>query len=115
MSSADSVFSKIIAGELPAEFLHRDEHCVVIKDIHPQAPVHFLVIPRKPLVSLQSATEEDQSLLGHMQLVAAKVAEQQGIGKAFRVIMNNGAGVGQTVFHLHMHVMGGYRMREQGM
>lgn len=108
-----SIFSKIIDGEIPAELLHEDEHCVAIHDLHPQAPVHFLVIPRKPLRSLQDAEHHDQALLGHMQLVAAQLAEQQGIGDGFRLVINNGAQVGQTVFHLHMHVLGGKTLNER--
>ena len=108
-----SIFSKIIDGETPAELLHEDEHCIAINDIHPQAPVHFLVIPRKPLRSLREAQEDDKALLGHMQWVAAQLAHQQGVGEAFRLVINNGAEVGQTVFHLHMHVLGGKTLHER--
>jgi histidine triad (HIT) family protein len=108
---ARTLFEKIIARELPATFVHEDEHCVVIKDIAPAAPVHLLVIPRKPMPRLCDATAEDQALLGHLMLVANKVAEQHGAKEAFRLVVNNGAGVGQSVFHLHLHVLAGRAMK----
>ena len=112
---ADSVFTKIINGEIPGDILFEDEQCIVINDIHPQAPVHMLVIPKKPLVSLADAAAEDQSLLGHLMLVAAQMAKQRGIGEGFRLVANNGRGAGQTVFHLHFHVLGRKTMTEQGL
>ena len=108
---AKTLFEKIIARELPATFVHEDEHCVVIKDIAPAAPLHLLVIPRKPMPRLCDATPEDQALLGHLLLVANKVAEQHGASEAFRLVINNGAGVGQSVFHLHLHVLAGRAMK----
>ena len=110
--TVQSIFSRIIAGEVPATLLHSDEHCIVINDLHPQAPVHYLVIPRKPLVSLQDAEVDDQSLLGHLLLVAAKMAREAGLGEGFRLVANNGKGAGQTVAHLHFHVLGGHRYTE---
>lgn len=110
-----SVFTRIIEGELPADFVWQDEHCIVIKDLHPQAPVHLLVIPKKPLVNLADAEENDQALLGHLMLVAAKVAKQAGIESGFRLIANNGKSAGQTVFHLHFHVLGGRQYSEVGL
>ena len=109
---AASVFSKIIAGELAADIIWQDEHCIVIHDIHPQAPVHLLVIPKKPLVSLADAQQNDQALLGHLLLIAADMARKQGIEDGFRLVANNGKAAGQTVFHLHFHVMGGRRYSE---
>ena len=103
---SDTVFGKILAGEIPAEFIHEDEHCVAIHDIHPQAPVHVLVIPRKPIESLRSASGDDAALLGHLLLTAARVAKQEGL-EDWRTVINSGAGAGQTVFHLHVHVIGG--------
>ena len=108
-----SVFARIIAGELPAERVYEDEHCLVIHDIHPQAPVHVLVIPRKAMTNLNDAAADDQQLLGHLMLVVPKVAAQLGIASGYRVIINNGANAGQTVFHLHLHVLGGSRYSEQ--
>jgi len=108
----DTVFSKIIAGDLPAPKIYEDERCIAIDDISPQAPVHSLVIPKKPIEMLSEAEPEDQALLGHLLLVAAKVAEQKGIGQGFRTIINTGKEGGQTVFHLHVHVLGGFSMSE---
>ena len=102
-----TIFQQVIDGEIPAQKIHEDEHCIVIHDIHPQAPVHVLVIPRKPLPRLADALEEDAPLLGHLLLVARKMAAQLGIADAFRVVINNGSAAGQTVFHLHLHVIGG--------
>lgn len=104
---AKTLFEKIIDRELPASFVYEDEHCIVIRDIQPRAPLHLLVIPRKPIVQLNLATAEDQSLLGHLMLVASKVATDAGYADAFRLVINNGAAAGQSVFHLHLHVIAG--------
>ncbi|MGI9283826.1 MAG: histidine triad nucleotide-binding protein [Pseudomonadales bacterium] len=104
---SDSIFSKIMAGDIPAEIIYQDEHCIAIHDIQPQAPVHVLVISRKVIPRLVEAEAEDQALLGHLLLAVGKVAQQLGISDAFRTVINNGAGAGQTVFHLHIHVLGG--------
>ena len=101
-----SIFSKIISREIPSEILFEDDHCIVIKDIQPQAPIHVLLIPKVEIPRLVDATTMHQELLGHMMLVAGNVATQLGIGDAFRLVINNGEGAGQTVFHLHMHIMG---------
>jgi histidine triad (HIT) family protein len=108
-----SIFARIIEGSLPAEKVFEDEHCIVINDIHPQAPVHVLVIPKKAMTNLNDATLADQTLLGHLMLVVPKVAAQLGMADGYRVIINNGAAAGQTVFHLHLHVLGGRRYSEQ--
>lgn len=102
-----TLFEKIIDREIPASFVHEDDLCVVIKDVNPTAPMHLLVIPRKPMPRLCDATPEDQALLGHLMLVANKVADDAGYGDAFRLVVNNGAASGQSVFHLHLHVVGG--------
>lgn len=102
-----TLFEKIIAREIPAQFVHEDDHCVAIRDINPTAPTHLLVIPRKPLACLSDGTVEDQALLGHLLLVCNRVAAAEGHGDAFRVAINNGAAVGQSVFHLHLHVIAG--------
>jgi len=112
---SDTIFSKIISGEIPSEFIYEDEHCVAIHDIHPQAPVHVLVIPRKPIRMLVDADPDDQALLGHLMLVASKVARDLGVGEGFRLVVNNGESVGMTIYHLHLHVMGGRTYAEQGM
>ena len=111
----ETLFSKIIKGEIPAEIIYEDEHCVAIKDIAPKAPVHLLVIPRKIIPRIIDAEAEDQALLGHLMLAAGKIAEQAGVGDAFRLIVNNGAGAGQTVFHLHVHILGGKGFSESSL
>lgn len=103
---ADTIFSKIIDGSIPADIIYEDERCLAFRDISPQAPVHFLVIPREPLAKLSDAGDEHRELLGHLLLVASKVAGEQGLTD-FRLNVNNGAGASQTVFHLHVHVLGG--------
>ena len=104
---SDTIFGKIISGEIPSDFLYEDEHCIAINDVNPQAPVHVLVIPKKGIPRLADAQAEDQALLGHLLLAAGRVAEQLGVADAFRLIINNGAGAGQTVFHLHLHLIAG--------
>lgn len=104
---AKTLFEKIIAREIPASIVYEDDQCVAFKDINPGAPVHVLLVPRKAIPRLCDATAEDQALLGHLMLTAGKVAEQLGCGDAFRLTVNNGAGAGQSVFHLHLHILGG--------
>jgi len=105
------LFCRIIDGEIPGEFVHQDEHCVVIKDINPQAPTHALVIPREHLQSLDDASQRDEALLGHLLRVAARVANEQGhADSGYRTVINTGAGAGQSVFHLHVHLLGGRPM-----
>lgn len=111
----ETLFSKIIKGEIPADIIYEDEHCIAIKDIAPKAPVHLLVIPRKIIPRVIDAEVEDQALLGHLMLAAGKIAEQAGVGDAFRLIINNGAGAGQTVFHLHVHILGGKSFSESSL
>lgn len=112
---APSIFTKIIQRELPADILFEDEHCIVINDIKPQAPVHLLVIPKKPIKSLLEVSAADAQLLGHLNVVAAQVAKQAGCIEGFRLIANNGEQSGQTVFHLHYHVLGHKRLTEHGL
>lgn len=102
-----TLFQKIIDKELPASIVYEDEHCVAFKDINPGAPTHVLLVPRKPIPKLSDATAADQPLLGHLLLAAGKVATQLGVGDAFRLAINNGAAAGQSVFHLHLHILGG--------
>lgn len=109
---SDTIFGKIIAGEIPSDFLYEDEHCIAINDVSPQAPVHVLVIPKRGIPRLVDAQAEDQALLGHLLLAAGKVAEQLGVAEAFRLIINNGSGAGQTVFHLHLHIIAGKTFAE---
>jgi histidine triad (HIT) family protein len=112
---SDTIFGKIISGEIPSDFIYEDEHCVAINDISPQAPVHVLVIPRRGIPRLVDSTLDDQALLGHLLLAAGKVAEQLGVADAFRLVINNGAGAGQTVFHLHLHILAGRELPEGSM
>ena len=109
---SDTIFGKIIRGEIPSEFLYEDEHCIAINDVNPQAPVHVLVIPKQGIPRLVDAELSDQQLLGHLLLAAGKVAEQLGVDEAFRLLINNGAGAGQTVFHLHLHILAGKTFAE---
>ena len=105
-----TLFGKIIRRELPAEIVYEDEWCLAFRDINPQAPTHVLLVPKKEIDKLSSATPEDQSLLGHMLLAAGKVARKLGVGDTFRIVVNNGAEAGQTVFHLHLHILGGRKL-----
>jgi len=103
----ETLFSKIIARQLPADIVYEDDLCLAFKDKFPTAPVHILVIPKKPIPRLCDCSEDDKTLLGHLNLVACQVAEEAGIGDKFRLVVNNGAQAGQSVFHLHYHVIGG--------
>ena len=102
-----TLFEKIIDREIPADFVYEDEVCVAFRDVNPQAPTHVLIVPRKPLDRVANAEEGDQAMLGHLMLVAGKVAEQLDCKEAFRLVINNGAEVGQSVFHLHVHLLAG--------
>jgi len=110
--SEETLFTKIINGDIPAERLYEDEHCICIKDINPQAPTHVLVIPRKPIPKLSDATDEDKFLLGHLMLCVGDIARKMGVEDAFRVCINNGEAAGQTVFHLHIHILAGKTFSE---
>lgn len=109
MSEESCLFCKIIAGEIPGELVHQDEQCVVIRDINPQAPMHVLVIPREHLESLDDASQKEEGLLGHLLRVGARVANDES-QDSYRTVINTGAGAGQSVFHLHVHVLGGRRL-----
>ena len=108
----DSIFLRIINRELPADILYEDDHCIAIRDIAPKAPVHLLIIPRRVIPRLCDATTEDRELLGQLMFAAGEVARQVGVEEAFRVIVNNGSGAGQTVFHLHLHLLAGKNFSE---
>jgi histidine triad (HIT) family protein len=107
---SDTIFGKIARGELRADVVHQDERCVAFRDIDPQAPTHLLVIPRKSIARLSQAEPGDEALLGHLLAVAARVAREAGLSD-FRLVVNDGAGAGQSVFHLHVHVLGGRPFR----
>ena len=106
-----TLFGKIIRREIPANIVYEDDLCLAFRDINPQAPTHVLLVPKKEIGMLSSATAEDQALLGHMMLAAGKVARQLGAGDTFRLVVNNGEQAGQSVFHLHLHILAGRRMR----
>jgi histidine triad (HIT) family protein len=105
-----TLFSRIIDGELPGDFVHSDDLCVVLRDIQPQAPTHLLVIPRKPLPGVQDAEAADLELLGHLLLTARRVADREGLGQGYRVVINAGEHGCQSVPHLHIHVLGGRKL-----
>ena len=102
-----TIFSRVIKREIPAKIVYEDDLCMAFHDVNPQAPTHVLVIPKKEIPRLVDAGPEDQALLGHLMLVANKVAQQLGVGDAFRLAVNNGADAGQSVFHLHLHILAG--------
>ena len=108
MAEDSCLFCKIIAGDVPGDLVHQDERCVVVRDINPQAPMHVLVVPREHLESLDDAAQSDEPLLGHLLRVGARVANEQGHGESgYRTVINTGAGAGQSVFHIHVHVLAG--------
>lgn len=113
--SEETLFTKIINGDIPADIVYEDEHCFAIKDIAPKAPTHLLVIPKKPIPRLVDASAEDKALLGHMMIIVGEIAKKAGVDEAFRVIINNGEGVGQTVFHLHLHILGNKKFSEDSL
>jgi histidine triad (HIT) family protein len=103
-----TLFEKIIARELPASIVYEDDHVVAFRDIRPQAPVHILIIPRKPIPRVAQAKPEDQAVLGHLLLKAAEVADKLGLTQSgFRLVFNNGPDAGEAVPHLHCHILGG--------
>jgi len=102
-----TLFERIIAREIPASILYEDTRCIAFGDINPQAPFHALVVPVKPIPKLSESTAADAELLGHLLQVAARIAAEAGYAGAFRLAINNGAEAGQTVFHLHVHVLAG--------
>lgn len=110
--SEPTLFTRIIDGEIPSERVYEDEHCIAIRDIAPQAPVHVLVIPRKALPGIQDAESADAELLGHLLLTARRIAEQEGLAKdGYRLVVNAGSDGGQEVPHLHIHLLGGRALR----
>jgi histidine triad (HIT) family protein len=102
----DTVFGKIARGEIPANIVYEDDLAIAFKDTSPQAPTHILVIPKQPIPQLDAATEADRDLLGHLLLTAKTVAQQAGLKNGYRLVINNGEDGGQTVSHLHLHILG---------
>lgn len=106
-----TLFEKIRDGEIPASIVHRDERCIVFRDISPQAPLHLLVVPNKPIPRVGLAAAEDEAVLGHLLLTAAEVARKEGVAESgYRLVINNGPDGGEAVPHLHVHLLGGRRM-----
>ena len=111
MTTQDTIFGKIIRREIPADIVYEDELALAFKDVNPQAPVHILVIPKKPISKLAEAESQDSELLGHLLLTAKKVAQEAGLANGYRLVINNGDDGGQTVYHLHLHILGGRQMK----
>ena len=103
----DCLFCKIVDGTIPAKLVHQDDKCIAFSDINPQAPTHFLVVPRKHVASLAHNAGDHAALLGHLLVAAADIARAKGLAKGYRVVINTGPDGGQTVDHLHVHVLGG--------
>lgn len=104
------LFCRIIAGEIPSKMVFEDEVTYAFRDINPQAPTHVLVVPRKHIASLAEATADDERLLGYLHLIAARIADSEGLGNGFRTVINTGPDGGQTVDHVHVHLLGGRSM-----
>ncbi|MEJ6524139.1 MAG: histidine triad nucleotide-binding protein [Opitutales bacterium] len=106
-----SIFEKIIDREIPAKILFEDELCIAIEDIEPQAPIHILIIPKKKIARIELADEADAPILGHLLLTARKLAKLQNLDAGFRIVINNGSDGGESVPHLHVHLLGGRQMK----
>jgi histidine triad (HIT) family protein len=107
----DCIFCKIAAGEIPAKKIFEDERAIAFHDLHAQAPTHFLVVPKQHIESLAAAAPADEAMLGHLAAIAARIAAQQNLSGGYRVVVNTGDDGGQTVPHLHLHVLGGRHMK----
>jgi histidine triad (HIT) family protein len=108
----DCIFCKILSGQAPAQFVYQDEQVVAFRDIHPAGPIHILIIPRRHIASVNDLEEPDEALMGHLFIVARQIATQEGVDQTgYRLIVNTGPHSGQAVFHIHMHLIGGQRMR----
>lgn len=106
----DCIFCRIAAGDVPTQLVDTDSECVAFHDLHPQAPVHVLVIPRRHVASLADTSDEDAPRLGHLLATARRIAERLGLDDGFRIVINSGESAGQSVFHLHVHLLGGRRL-----
>ncbi|KAL6072996.1 Cyclin-dependent kinase 6 [Balamuthia mandrillaris] len=106
----DTIFGKILRKEIPATIVHEDEQCLAFRDINPQAPVHILIIPKEKITQLSKAKKEHAGLLGHMMLVAGEIAKKENLGEGFRVVVNDGKKGCQSVYHLHLHLLGGRQL-----
>ena len=110
-ATGDTIFGKIIRREIPADIVYEDDIALAFRDVNPQAPVHILVIPKQPLPKLADAESQDHAMLGHLLLTVKRVAQQAGLSNGYRVVINNGDDGGQTVNHLHLHILGGRQMK----
>ena len=108
---SDTIFTKIINKEIPADIVYEDDSSLAFRDVNPQAPVHILIIPKKPMEQLNDAEVSDQELLGHLIFVAHKVAEKEGVADGYRLVVNNGVGAGQLVMHVHFHLLAGRSLK----
>jgi histidine triad (HIT) family protein len=109
--SVDCLFCKIVAGTIPANRVYEDEHSIVFPDINPQAPTHLLIIPKQHIASQATATAKDTALIGHLMATAAEIARDHDLSAGYRVVVNTGGDGGQTVNHLHLHLLGGRHMK----
>lgn len=107
---SDCVFCKIVSGDVPANIVHQDGDLVAFRDLNPQAPVHLLIVPRKHIASMNEAADEDQGLLGRLFLAARELAAKEGVDQGYRLVNNCGSSAGQSVFHIHVHLLGGRTM-----
>ncbi len=105
--SDKTLFQQIIDREVDADIVHEDDRCIAFRDINPQAPTHILVVPRKPIASLDDLTPEDEALVGHLFVVAQELADEEGLDDGYRTVINCGDDGGQSVYHLHVHLLGG--------
>lgn len=109
--TTETIFSKIIRREIPADIVYEDDLALAFKDVNPQAPVHILVIPKQPIAKLIDAESQDRDLLGHLLLTANRIAQQVGLNNGYRLVINTGPDGGQTVYHLHLHILGGRQLK----
>jgi histidine triad (HIT) family protein len=105
-----TIFKRIIDREIPADIVYEDDRALAFRDVNPQAPTHILVVPKQEIAGISDAADQDEAILGHLLLVVRELAEQEGLDAGYRVVINNGADAGQTVPHLHLHLMGGRAM-----
>lgn len=108
--SEKTIFQKIIDREIPAEVVYEDDRALAFRDIHPAAPTHILIIPKKAIDMIENLEEADEALVGHLVVVARKIAAQEGLDDGYRLVFNNGAQAGQSVFHIHLHLLGGRQL-----
>ena len=111
MAEEKTLFERIIERDIPADIIYEDDHCVAFRDINPQAPVHFLVVPRRPIPTLDDLEDDDTALAGHLLLVGQKVAAQEGLSNGYRAVFNCGPDGMQSVPHLHLHILGGRKLK----